>query len=121
VAMSRVSDPSGLYVLLPETSSKTTNIVWPEILEDLHYGRLLVIVFVYRSFTGKVISLQTSLRTQIYSRLLYGSGNRPLSSATIRYDPLITSYKIFSRNPPVGQSLIVLIQLHTLAGDPLGD
>jgi ATP-dependent exoDNAse (exonuclease V) alpha subunit len=36
VAMSRVSDSTGLHVLLPDKDPKTTtNIVWPEILQDL--------------------------------------------------------------------------------------
>jgi hypothetical protein len=47
VAMSRVSDPAGLHVLLPETSLHATNIVWPEILQGLNYRRLIM---VYRSY-----------------------------------------------------------------------
>ena len=37
VAMSRVSDPVGLYVLLAPDKSTTANIVWPEILQQLTY------------------------------------------------------------------------------------
>lgn len=37
VAMSRVSNPAGLFVLLPPESRTTYNIVWPEILENLTY------------------------------------------------------------------------------------
>ena len=35
VAVSWVSSAGGLYVLLPLDLDKTTNIVWPEILQDL--------------------------------------------------------------------------------------
>jgi hypothetical protein len=38
VAVSRVTSAAGLHVLLPPDLNKTTNIVWPEILQDLHYG-----------------------------------------------------------------------------------
>ena len=37
VAISRVSSVGGLHVLLPSDLDKTTNIVWPEILQDLTY------------------------------------------------------------------------------------
>jgi hypothetical protein len=67
VAMSRVSDPSGLHVLLPESSLETTNkIVWPEILGGLNHGRsrcfLRVLTGIRRTpllargyFTGSVV------------------------------------------------------------------
>lgn len=38
VAVSRVSNPAGLHVLLSTDSNTTTNIVWPEILQNLQYG-----------------------------------------------------------------------------------
>ena len=36
VAVSRVTSAKGLKVLLPESSDKTANIVYPEVLQDLH-------------------------------------------------------------------------------------
>lgn len=39
VAMSRVLSTAGLSILLPPDLTKTTNIVWPEILQDLTYGQ----------------------------------------------------------------------------------
>jgi PIF1-like helicase/Helitron helicase-like domain at N-terminus len=35
VAVSRVSSATGLHILLPEGSDRTSNIVWPEVLQDL--------------------------------------------------------------------------------------
>lgn len=71
VAMSRVSDPSGLHVLLPESSLQTTNIVWPEILEGLNYGHSTVFYS----------SLQVRLTAGTSSRLLHGWYRRPSRSA----------------------------------------
>jgi len=36
VAMSRVSDPAGLHILLPIEKQTTANLVWPEILQNLN-------------------------------------------------------------------------------------
>lgn len=47
VAVSRVSSADGLHILLPPDFNKATNIVWPEILQDLTYGS-------YSDFTGQV-------------------------------------------------------------------
>lgn len=38
VAVSRVSSAAGLHMLLPTDCDKTTNIVWPEVLQDLSRG-----------------------------------------------------------------------------------
>jgi hypothetical protein len=38
VAVLWVTSAAGLHVLLPPDFNKTTKIVWPEILQDLHYG-----------------------------------------------------------------------------------
>ena len=35
--MSRVCSVAGLRVLLPDTENKTQNVVYPEVLRDLHY------------------------------------------------------------------------------------
>jgi len=35
VAVSRVTDPSGLFILLPEGSSTTSNIVYPKVLQNI--------------------------------------------------------------------------------------
>ena len=43
VAVSRVSSARGLHILLPSDSDKVTNIVWPEILQDLAYGSSVLI------------------------------------------------------------------------------
>jgi ATP-dependent DNA helicase PIF1 len=47
IAMSRVSITTGLYVLLPEGDPKTSNIFWPEILQDLTHGRGLIVFILY--------------------------------------------------------------------------
>jgi hypothetical protein len=47
VAVSRVSSAAGLHVLLPSDFDKTTNIVWPEILQDLAYGSSRYLKVIY--------------------------------------------------------------------------
>ena len=69
VAVSRVSSASGLCVLLPPDNNQTTNIVWPEILQDLSYGWLIVLYgWRYRSVKGFCRPLGS------VSRFLFTSG-----------------------------------------------
>jgi hypothetical protein len=47
VAVSQVLSATGLHILLPSDFDKTTNIVWPEILQDLAYklSRYLKVIY----------------------------------------------------------------------------
>jgi hypothetical protein len=47
IAVSRVLSVADLYVLLPSDFDKTTNIVWPEILQDLAYGLFRYLKVIY--------------------------------------------------------------------------
>jgi hypothetical protein len=51
VIVSQVSSAADLYVLLPSDFDKTTNIVWPEILQDLAYRLSRYLKVIYRQGT----------------------------------------------------------------------